>query len=233
MKPLAIVAALEREVSRFIRPATRVHQTHAGRSFTFFELDDTVLVCAGIGLDAARRAAEAIISIYQPHEISSVGFAGALTSTLHVGDIFTPAIIVDARDGSRTQLENGQGTLITFMSVAGAQQKASLAQAYSAQAVDMEAAAVATAARAHGIPFTATKVISDGLDFDMPETVQFIESNGQFQTASFAAFVALRPWLWPRVATLARNSSKAAAALSRHLKNSRSAPQDVAEAKTT
>jgi len=233
MKPLAIVAALEREISAFIRPATRIHHTHAGRSFTFFELDDTVLVCAGIGLDAARRAAEAIISIYQPKALQSVGFAGALTSTLHVGDIFTPAIIVDARDGSRTQLENGEGTLITFMSVAGAQQKASLAQAYSAQAVDMEAAAVATAARAHGIPFTATKVISDGLDFDMPETARFIDSNGQFQTARFAAFVALRPWLWPRVATLARNSSKAAAALARHLKNSRSAPQDVTEAKTT
>jgi hypothetical protein len=119
------------------------------------------------------------------------------------------------------------------MSVAGAQQKASLAQAYSAQAVDMEAAAVATAARAHSIPFTATKVISDGLDFDMPETAQFIDSNGQFQTASFAAFVALRPWLWPRVATLARNSSKAAAALSRHLKNSHANLQDVTEAKTT
>jgi nucleoside phosphorylase len=230
---LAIVAALEREVYSFIRTATRVRHTHAGRRFTFFERDDTVLVCAGIGLDAARRAAEAVIAIYQPKALQSIGFAGALTPTLHVGDIFTPATIIDARDGSRTQIANGQGTLLTFMSVAGAQQKATLAQAYSAQAVDMEAAAVATAARAHGIPFAATKVISDGLDFDMPETARFIDSNGQFQTASFAAFAALRPWLWPRVATLARNSSKAATALARHLKNSHSAPQDVPEAKTT
>jgi len=229
----AIVAALEREVSSFIHHATRVHHTHAARPFTFFEQRDTILVCSGIGLDAARRAAEAIIAIYQPKTLQSVGFAGALTPTLHVGDIFTPATLIDARDGSRTQIENGQGTLITFMSVAGAQQKATLAQAYSAQAVDMEAAAVATAARAHGIPFTATKVISDGLDFDMPETSRFINSNGQFQTARFAAFVALRPWRWPRVATLARNSSKAAAALARHLKNSHPALQDVTEAKTT
>ncbi len=230
---LAIVAALEREVSSFIRSSIRTRHTHAGRTFDFFEQNDTVLVCAGIGLDAARRAAEAIIAIYHPSEINSVGFAGALTPDLRVGDIFTPATIIDARDGSRTRVEKGQGTLITFMSVAGAQQKASLAQSYSAQAVDMEAAAVATAAHAHGIIFSATKAISDGLDFDMPETAEFIDSNGQFQTARFAAFTALRPWLWPRVATLARNSSKAAWALARHLKNSHLAPQDVTEAKTT
>jgi adenosylhomocysteine nucleosidase len=230
---LAIVAALEREVRTFIKLATRVHHTHAGRTFDFFEMNDIVLLCAGIGHDPARRAAEAIIAIYQPRELISVGFAGALTPTLRVGDIFTPATIIDVRDGSRTQLESGQGTLLTFMSVAGAKQKATLAQAYSAQAIDMEAAAVATAARAHGIPFTATKVISDGLDFDMPETSRFINSNGQFQTASFAAFAALRPWLWPRVAILARNSSKAATALARHLKNSHPNRQDVTEAKTT
>jgi adenosylhomocysteine nucleosidase len=74
----------------------------------------------------------------------------------------------------------------------------------------MEAAAVAAAAQAHGIRFTATKVISDGLQFDMPETARFIDAQGGFRTAAFAAFVALRPWLWRRVAMLARNSSRAA-----------------------
>jgi len=76
---------------------------------------------------------------------------------MRVGDIFSPAILIDARDGSRTQLEAGEGTLVTFMAVAGATQKANLAQAYGACAVDMEAAAVAAAARARALPSVSPK----------------------------------------------------------------------------
>ena len=67
----------------------------------------------------------------------------------------------------------------------------------------------------------------------MPETSRFIDSRGRFRSASFAAFVSLRPWLWPRVAMLARNSSIAAKALAEHLKNQRSILNDDIEAKIT
>jgi adenosylhomocysteine nucleosidase len=147
----------------------------------------------------------------------SVGFAGALEASLHVGDVFVPNVVIDARDGSRVEIAGGENTLVGFMAVASTQQKATLAQAYNAQAVDMEAAAVATAARAHGIPFSAVKVISDESNFEMPQMARFISAQGRFRTASFALFVTLRPWLWPRVARLARNSNKAAAALAEHL----------------
>jgi hypothetical protein len=139
---------------------------------------------------------------------------------LHAGDILAPAVVIDARDGSCVEIEGGntEGTLVSFMAVAGIDQKANLALAYGARAVDMEASAVAAAARAHGIRFGATKVISDEYDFEMPPTARFIDVRGRFKTASFALFVALRPWLWPRVARLAVNSRKAAKALSEHLK---------------
>jgi hypothetical protein len=119
------------------------------------------------------------------------------------------------------------------MTVASTNQKANLAQGYGAQAVDMEAAAVAAAARAHGIQFAATKVISDGLDFEMPETARFIDSQGRFRTSAFAVFVALRPSLWRRVAILARNSNRAARVLAEHLETFRLHLGDVIEAKTT
>jgi adenosylhomocysteine nucleosidase len=106
------------------------------------------------------------------------------------------------------------------MSVAGVQEKKNLAHAFGAKAVDMEAAAVAAAAVAHGIPFAASKVISDEWNFEIPEMDRFIDSRGQFRTASFAVFVALRPWLWSRVATLAGNSRKAAKVLGEHLERS-------------
>jgi adenosylhomocysteine nucleosidase len=214
---IAIVAALEREVSAMTRHCTRVEKEHQGRKFIFLEHDDLVIVCGGIGLEAARRAAEAVIALYRPSQLKSVGFAGALDTRLHVGDVFTPAVVVDARDGSRFQLEDGKGALVTFMAVAGAAQKANLAHAYGATAADMEAAAVAAAARARGIQFGVIKVISDELHFELPQMERFIDSQGQFKEAAFVLFAVLRPWLWPRVAALAVNSRKAAKMLDAHL----------------
>jgi adenosylhomocysteine nucleosidase len=221
MPKIAIVAALERELSGLTRGCNRVEQQYNGRTFVFFERDEMVAVAGGIGMQAARRAAEAVFALYRPALIQSVGFAGALDADLRVGDLFTPTLVIDARDGSRVEIDGGAGetqaVLVTFMEVAGAQQKRSLAKAYAAQAVDMEAAAVAAAAQAHGIAFGATKVISDELGFEMPEIGRFIEPGGQFKTASFTAFAVMRPWLWKRVAELASNSRRAAKALSEHL----------------
>ncbi|MGA9389328.1 MAG: hypothetical protein WBV69_02680 [Candidatus Sulfotelmatobacter sp.] len=224
MPKLAIVAALERELSGLIKNWSRIAREHQGRKFIFFEHDDAVAVCGGIGVNAARRAAEAIIALYHPTLIQSVGFAGALDSRLHVGDVFIPSVITDARDGSRTQsdasLTSEDGALVTFMAMAGVDQKTKLAQSYAARAVDMEAAAVGAAARAHGISFAVVKVISDEMDFEIPGADRFIAPDGQFNTAKFILFAALRPWLWMRVATLHRNSNKAAKSLAAHLERS-------------
>jgi adenosylhomocysteine nucleosidase len=232
MSRIAIVAALEREVASLIKDARRIQREHCGRNFTFFERRDTVIVCGGIGLEAARRAAEAAIALSHPEFLQSVGFAGALQSSLRVGDIFVPAVVLDARDGSHTEIADGNGILLTFMSVADADQKARLAQSYGSQAVDMEAAAVAAAARAHGIAFRAVKVISDEVNFEMPETTRFVDSQGRFRTTRFVAYAALRPWLWPRIAVLARNGSKAAKSLAQYLNDPNRQPNHIAEAKT-
>ncbi|MGA7220861.1 MAG: phosphorylase [Candidatus Sulfotelmatobacter sp.] len=232
---LAIVAALEREVAGLIKTCSRVDLDHQGHKFSFFEGDDIVLICGGIGAEPARRAAEAVIALYHPHRLQSVGFAGALVPNLRAGDIFEPAVIIDARDGSRFEIEDasGHGVLVSFMAVAGVEQKAKLAQAYAAHAVDMEAASVAAAARAHGIRFAATKVISDEFNFDLPDMERFVDSQGRFRTAAFITFAAVRPLLWTRIATLARASSKAEKALSQHLKRFCFQALDAVEANTT
>jgi adenosylhomocysteine nucleosidase len=231
MPKIAVVAALEREISGLTKGWSRVEREHEGRSFVFFERDEMVAVCGGIGVAAARRAAEAVIALYSPVIVQSVGFAGALDAGLHVGDIFMPAVVVDARDGSRVEIggRDREGLLVTFMAVASVAQKANLAQAYGARVVDMEAAAVANAANAHGIKFAATKVISDELNFEMPQMDRFIGPLGRFRTGSFMGFVALRPWLWRRVAALASNSRKAARMLGEHLERFRHEPSPASD----
>lgn len=215
---LAVIAAVERELHPLIRTWTRVPRTYQNQQYIFFEHETTACLCAGIGAQCARRATEALVAIYHPQQIRSVGFAGALTLQHKVADILTPALIVDARDNSRYQIPGGQGTLITFMEVAGTVQKKKLAAAYAAQAIDMEAASVAAVAQLHNIPFAAIKVISDELDFEFPNTSRFITPQGQFNTLDFVFYASIRPWLWPKVAKLAANSNRAAEALCKHLK---------------
>jgi adenosylhomocysteine nucleosidase len=213
MSRVAIVAALEREVRPLVKEWRVREKEIDGRRFRFFERDDFVVVCGGIGAEAARRAAEAVISIYAPSVIYSAGFAGALEPALKVGELLQPRRVVNAGDGSSLNLDQGEGVLVSFGSVASPEQKAKLGDSFRAQAVDMEAAAVGRAAEARGTRFAVVKVISDEFDFGFPSMELFVDSNGQFLERRFAWFTALRPWLWPQVARLARNSNRSSRAL--------------------
>jgi adenosylhomocysteine nucleosidase len=212
---IAIVAALQREISALVKGWTANTVEHDGREFEFYESGYAVVVCGGIGPEAARRAAEAIIVGYSPGIVISAGIAGALVPELRVGETIFPETVIDTQDGSRheTAIKNaplantplGRTKLASYPQVAGAEQKQKLAKSYGAQAVDMEAAAVARAAHVHGLPFIAIKSISDEYGFDLPDMTPFIR-DGEFQTARFARHMVLRPWLWLSVYRLARNS---------------------------
>jgi adenosylhomocysteine nucleosidase len=215
LKKIAIIAALERELRPLIKNWPAKTLEHEGRSFTFHESDYAVAVCGGIGPEAGRRAAQAAIVHYSPELLMTAGVAGALTAELHVGDTIFPTLVIDARDGSRheTAISNARlgnsplarTIVVSSAAIAGAEEKQQLAKAYGAHAVDMESASVARAAQTHGLPFIAIKSISDELDLDLPQMRPFI-SDAQFQVVRFALHVAVRPWLWLRVARLARNT---------------------------
>ncbi|MGH9504948.1 MAG: hypothetical protein ACRD20_19010 [Terriglobales bacterium] len=224
---IAIVAALEREVRPLIKSWRPVEREFDGRKYKFFERRHAVLVCGGIGPEPARRATEAIIRLYAPVLVQSVGFAGALDPTLKVGTVLTPVCVIDAKDGSRIEAGVGYWVLVSVDHPADVKQKAKLAEAYWAHAVDMEAAAVARGAQAHGITFVGLKVISDEADFEMPPVARFVAPDGRFRTLAFAAYACVRPWLWLRVFQLARNSSRAATALCGWLEQYNQEPQDL------
>jgi len=220
MSRVAIVAALEREVRPLVKGWHRNEREHEGRKFRFFEKGDAVLVCGGIGSEAARRAAEAVIALYEPRVVYSAGFAGALESGMKVGDVVLPKRVIDTSDGSSVSLESGSGVLVSFGSVASPEQKAKLKESFGAQLVDMEAAAVARAAQARGVRFETVKAISDERDFTFPELGRFVNGQGQFLEGRFAVYTAVRPWLWGKVARLARSSARASNVLCEWLRAS-------------
>jgi adenosylhomocysteine nucleosidase len=257
---------MEREVHPLVKGWRSSESEYGGRRFRFFEQGEVVLVCGGIGAEAARQAAEVVIALYAATVVYSVGFAGALDPSLRVGDIVEPGRVIDAGDSSSVSLcesrmgaaelrsaglrlgpcsvdnphfsrkeraRNGAPTelrsagqpgaavptcvLVSFGSVATTEQKAKLREAFAAQAVDMEAAAVGRVAKARGLEFGVVKVISDEFDFTFPPLERFVNFQGRFSEARFACFAALRPWLWPQVARLAGNSRRASCALCRRL----------------
>jgi nucleoside phosphorylase len=213
MPRLAIVAALEREVRPLIKTWRWSEKKHEGRTFRFFENGDVVLVCGGIGAAAARRAAEAVIAIFDPKVVCSAGFAGALDGALRVGDIIRPHTVINAGDASKAIIAGGDGVLVSFEAVASPAQKSKLHESFGAQAVDMEAAAVARSAEARGKEFTAVKAVSDESDFEFPALERFVDPDGRFSELRFAGYTAIRPWLWARVIRLGRNSNRASRAL--------------------
>jgi adenosylhomocysteine nucleosidase len=228
-RKIAIVAALEREIHPLVKNWFSVVVSHEGREFIFYEAEYAIAVAGGIGAQAARRAAEAVIVKYSPHLIISAGVAGALVPDLKAGDMIFPAVVIDTQDGSRheTRIQNspmgqsalGRTVLATYPDIASVVQKQQLAKSYGAHSVDMEAAAVARAAEKYSLPFIAIKAISDEVGFEIPEMARFVR-DGRFQTRNFVLHIVFRPWLWVPVIRLARNTQLASENLCAWLRES-------------
>ena len=183
---------------------------HEGRRFKFFENDRFVAVCGGIGAQAARRACEAMIFLYEPSLVISAGFAGALHPAIEPGSAFTPRTVIDARDGSRTDVGSGTGTLVSVGSMVGHEQKMNMAKSYGAQAVGYGSGR--RGKRCGSSQCSLQRNESDlrwGRLRPCRRMDRFVGHDGQFHTAKLAAYVAVRPWLWERSGSLRRDSSHA------------------------
>lgn len=204
-KPVAIVAAMRSELGPLLRGASK----RECNGVEVYELPSALVAIGGIGHAAGRRAAEVIVGEANPGILISAGLAGALSPSLKAGDIVRAREVVDEASGERHETIGGDAVLVTAVRVTGSQGKRRLATAYSASAVDMEAAAVAGIAKQHGICFAVVKAISDDLAFAMPPVNGFVTPQGQFRAGAFAAHVAVRPRWWLPTVRLALNSRRA------------------------
>jgi hypothetical protein len=217
---LAIIAALEREIAPLVKGWTATSVDSQRRTIKIFERDNVIVACGGIGGISARIATDAVWR-YAYSNVAmfvSAGFAGALVPELKVGDIFEPAIIIGDSDNNTIETAGGKGKLVSAGAIAGVEHKRIFAGNYEAQAVDMEAFAVADVARVYNVPCIAIKVISDEYDFPMPPMGRFVGDSGEFNTAGFIGYTLVRPWLWPTVVKLGTNSAIATERLCAALK---------------
>lgn len=221
MSSVAIIAAMDRELAPLVVDWQSHRIDHNGRNFRVYEQEGYVAVAGGIGRRAAATVARTVIGRYHPRLLISAGVAGALNHDLKVGALVTPNVIIDSSTGVEYPSENGSGVLVTASEIVDRTAKRALAEKFHAVAVDMEAAAVAVVAQQERIPFCCVKAISEEADFAMPPLNQFVDQEGQFHIIKFLLWAISRPWWWPGIAALGRNTDRAATTLCEYLKNIR------------
>ena len=140
---------------------------------------------SGVGRAAAAQATEDIIKIHHPQWIVSTGFAGALVPELQCGHVLMADSLVDSHHqplevGFRMAPESIEampslhvGRLLTVDElVRRRDEKGSLAAEFAAVACDMETIAVAQVCCRRQMRFLSVRIISDGLDDQLPPEVE-------------------------------------------------------------
>ena len=211
---IAILAALENEVTPLVGTWRRSRWEVGGMRLVAFEQGHATLLCGGIGPEAGRRAAEALIERLRPALLMSIGLAGALRPGMQIGEVIRPSKVIDSITGAQYTLAGGNGVVVSSAVIAGAAEKTALRDRFpDATAVDMEGAAAAGVAARCGVPCVLVKAISDLADFPMPPLGRFVDAGGRLHLVALAAYVLPRPQWWAAMVRLGRNSSRAARAL--------------------
>ncbi len=214
---IAILAALPREVAPLVRdwPVSNVSRREGT---SVWECDRAIVACAGMGSKRVTRALE-LAELRGPLDlVISVGYAGALRTGMTIDRVYWPAIIIDATTGERFECNDGNGTLVTTDHGVGREEKLELAARWGADLVDMEAATVARLAQKRNLPFRALRAISDQVEDKLPDLGRFTDERGGFREASFAAYIALHPWLIPSAIKLGRQSAQASQSIAQALR---------------
>ena len=217
MKPrIAIIAALPREL-RTLVAGWPAHRHHASDGCDLFESEDAIAVCAGMGASRARYGAQLAAEAGPLSMMISAGYAGALDRSVARGTVHWAAYVLDREKGDRYDTADAGPGLLTVDRVLSADAKAAAGQTFAAGMVDMEAAAVAGAARGLRVPFRAVKAITDAVNDGLPDISAFVGPQGQFLERAYIAHLLARPWLLPRAIQMGRRSADCSRLLAQEL----------------
>jgi len=177
--------------------------------------EQLLFVQTGLGQERARAAA---CDVPPAALFVSCGCAGALVDWLRPGDLVLASHIVPvdaealpadaslatwaAKRGVRIHV----GPIVSSPTVLESARAKAEAGAAGALVVEMEGAAIAREARTRGIPFVDLRVVLDVQGQDIPALDVLDEASGEIRSGRAAAAVAIRPWLWPAVARIGRQT---------------------------
>lgn len=185
---LVVALAAERQALQGLLQERRRRQL-GGRSAVSGRLAgrDLLLVQAGVGRDRAYDAVVAASKEFEVQAAWSLGFAGGLSEQLRPGDLVFPTIVLDDADAGgvpltadashdtvsaalrRAAIPVETGSVLSVGTVLRTpESKRAAGRRTGAVAVEMEAAGVARAAGALGVPWVALKAVVDARDDQLP-----------------------------------------------------------------
>jgi len=223
---LLIVAADQREFSGIVG-ARSVKSSARWAAEARLQGRRCLLIANGLGRTNASAAVDQACRDYTVDLVVSTGYAGALRPRLKVGNILVATTVLQ-RTGSLEYPVNLPayaprpgvltGSLLTIDHIAqSVDEKASLAET-GADAVDMEASAVAAKAESRSLPFFCIRSISDDSETDLG--IDFNRARRPDGTVSgWGVFgqAVRQPSLWPRLNRLRRSASEASRNLAEFL----------------
>jgi adenosylhomocysteine nucleosidase len=183
-----------------------------------------VLVANGPGPKLAGDAVDVVKEHESMEGLISIGFCGGLRQTLVPCDIFVASEVVGTGPAllpvSTRPFQTGKLLSIDRVVSAAAEKRA---LSNDADAVEMEAAAVAARARDWGLPFYAVRVVTDTCEESFPLDFNRMRSaDGRFSRAKILAAALRRPGVvFPELMKLNKRTKRAAQALGDFLADAR------------
>jgi nucleoside phosphorylase len=231
-----VLFALGREAAPFLRefrPQERFTGAPCWAKFCGPSWLTVLVVQTGVGVKATETALSWLLSSpqlggvpYRPSVIVSAGFAGALTDTSQIGDIF---LANDVSDETGTvyqttwpgELPAGEwrppirrGRLLTVSGiVADPRDKQTLGEKHQATTVDMESAVVARLCTKNRLPFGCVRTISDRIDTALSKEVAELIWEGRISPLRLLTTVVRSPRTVGEMWQLAKHTRFAAAQL--------------------
>lgn len=186
-----------------------------------------ILLANGPGPRLASEAARAALSTLQPAGVLSMGLCGALEHTLQRCDIFVAEEVFDRAGERRYSVALPQypgqafkGKLLSQDRVVISLREKRELLVLGCAAVEMEAAAVASAAQERNVPFYCVRVVSDTASEALPiDFNRFRDRSGRFSRGRIATEALLHPSAVPRLLGLNRIAREAAESLGEFLVN--------------
>ena len=216
---IAILGAVSEEIAgikREINISDRVRLDKSEAWFGKYQGRNIVLVRTGVGRKRAQNATQQVIDKFNPEVIISMGYAGALTEGLNVGDMFVASTIFSPESDSNSfEMDDPKnlkwlelakktpppenvklkiGRLITVdMVVHTPKAKKELGSRFRAEAVEMETLEIALLARVNKIAFISIRGISDAVNHELIDCSSFLGSDGELSKLRAGWYVLTHP----------------------------------------
>ena len=216
---IAILGAVTEEIAgikREINISDRVRLDKSEAWFGKYQGRNIVLVRTGVGRKRAQNATQQVIDKFNPEVIISMGYAGALTEGLNVGDMFVASTIFSPESDSNSfEMDDPKnlkwlelakktpppenvklkiGRLITVdMVVHTPKAKKELGSRFRAEAVEMETLEIALLARVNKIAFISIRGISDAVNHELLDCSSFLGSDGELSKLRAGWYVLTHP----------------------------------------